>query len=79
MKETLEEAAENSFNDFQSKNPIVPQKHILPFKLGYIDGAKWQAENIIEELEMHILLNEDDWNRNPQAEFKKFAEKFKKK
>jgi hypothetical protein len=49
------------------------------FKQNFIAGAKWQAENIIEELEMHILLNEDDWNRNPQAQFKKFAEKFKKK
>ena len=43
-KETLEEAAENAFNDFKSKNLIVPQKHILPFKLGHIEGAKWQKE-----------------------------------
>ena len=44
MKETLEEAAQNAFKDFKSKNPIVPQKHILPFKLGYIEGVKWQQE-----------------------------------
>jgi hypothetical protein len=42
-QETLEEVAENVFNDFKSKNPIVPQKHILPFKHGYIQGAKSEA------------------------------------
>jgi hypothetical protein len=40
----LEEAAENDFNILQEENPIVPDNHIWPFKLGYLKGAKWQAE-----------------------------------
>ena len=48
-QETLEEAAENAFVIFQNENPIVPQKHILPFKLGYIESAKWQAERMYSE------------------------------
>jgi hypothetical protein len=51
-QETLEEAAENAFVIFQNENPIVPQKHILPFKLGYIEGAKWQAERMYSEEEV---------------------------
>ena len=59
-QETLEEAAENVFNDFKSKNPIVPQKHILPFKHGYIQGAKWQQQRILKELQIRIqLLNSE--------------------
>jgi hypothetical protein len=43
-KETFEEAAEIKFNVFQKENPIVPKNHIQPFKLGFINGAKWQQE-----------------------------------
>jgi hypothetical protein len=50
---TLEESAENDFNDFKRENPIVLQKHILPYKLGYIQGAKWQAERMgLMEIEL---------------------------
>ncbi len=45
----------------------------------FYNGAKWQQEDMIEKLEMHILINEDDWNRNPQAQFRNFIEQFKKK
>ena len=76
-QETIEEAAENAFNDFQSKNPIVPKNDILPYKLGFMEGGKWMKEDIIEELEMHVLINEHDWNRNPQAQFKDFVEQLK--
>jgi hypothetical protein len=55
-QETLEEAAENIFDDFKSKNPIVPQKNILPFKSGFIAGAKWQAERMYSEEEVLELL-----------------------
>jgi len=40
----LREAAENAFDIFQNENPIVPHKHIDPFKLGFMNGAKWQQE-----------------------------------
>jgi hypothetical protein len=57
---TLEEAAENAFNDFKRENPIVLQKHILPYKLGYIQGTKWQQEqdkNKYSEEEVIELLH----------------------
>jgi hypothetical protein len=71
-QESLEQAAENYI---QSKNPQWTPYHKQSFK----NGAKWQQENIIEELEMHILVNEHDWNRNPQAQFRDFVEQLKKK
>jgi len=81
LQETLEEAAENVFNDFKSKNPIVPQKHILPFKHGYIQGAKWQAEKILE-----LILNEDNHTEGELGNscidvqtLRYFIEQFKKK
>jgi hypothetical protein len=46
---------------------------------GIQDGVKWQQEDMIEKLEMHILVNEHDWNRNPQAQFRDFIEQFKNK
>lgn len=55
MKETLEEAAENDFNILQKENPIVPDNHIWPFKLGYSKGAKWQQEELEKELNAFFL------------------------
>jgi hypothetical protein len=31
-------------------------------------------QDMAKELEMHILLNEHDWSRNPQAQLKDFIE-----
>ena len=75
-KETLEEAAEKYANELPApyNYGINSDK-----KKGFIEGAKWQQEDMIEKLEMHILINEDDWNRNPQAQFRNFIEQFKKK
>ena len=76
MKTELEEAAKEFVlsHDFsQLTNP----NHLANRCFKY--GAKWQQENIIEELEMHILVNEHDWNRNPQAQFRDFVEQLKKK
>jgi hypothetical protein len=42
--ETIEEAAIRMFNDFQKNNPIVPKNNINPYKLGFINGVKWQQE-----------------------------------
>jgi viroplasmin and RNaseH domain-containing protein len=47
-----EEAAENAFDIFQNENPIVPDNHIWPFKLGYLKGAKWQQEKSYSEEDM---------------------------
>jgi hypothetical protein len=68
-QETLEEAAERRY----------PNRDDLHLKREFKAGAKWQQEDMIEKLEMHILINEDDWNRNPQAQFRNFIEQFKKK
>jgi hypothetical protein len=89
-QETLEEAAENAFNDFKRENPIVPEKHILPYKLGYIEGAKWQAERMYSEEEVRdlfikyqydlaqwVLRMEDDINGRPIPI--EWFEQFKKK
>jgi hypothetical protein len=48
-------------------------------KRSYIAGYTQCQEDMIEELEMHVLINEHDWNRNPQAQFRDFVEQFKKK
>ena len=73
-EETLEEAAEK-FYPPKTTDLICSPKLVRD---SFIAGAKWQQEDIIEKLEMHILVNEDDWNRNPQAEFRNFIEQFKK-
>jgi hypothetical protein len=77
-QETLEEAADNAFNDFKSKNPIVPQKHIFPYKLGYIEGAKWQAERMYSEEEV-IAIVEKSRETGLTAEYLLLTEQFKKK
>jgi hypothetical protein len=86
-QETPKEAAVNAFNDFKSKNPIVPQKHILPFKLGYIEGAEWQAERMYSEEEVLQIINSfeklcynyqsnKDWFPSKKTEwFKQFKKK----
>jgi hypothetical protein len=66
-QETLEEAAENMWLD-----PIQN----LTSKMSFIQGAKWQADDIIDKLYIHIINNEDDWSRNPQVEFKSFVKQF---
>jgi len=48
-------------------------------KRSYIAGYTQCEEDMIEKLEMHVLINEHDWNRNPQAQFRDFVEQFKKK
>jgi hypothetical protein len=70
-QETLEEAG-------VAYSKIVSENH-TSHMLGFVNGAKWQADNIIEELEMHILINEHDWSRNPQVQFRDFIEQFKNK
>ena len=67
--ETLEEA----FEKWSRTQAGYDKIDVLTF------GAKWQQEDMIEKLEMHILVNEHDWSRNPQAQFRDFIEQFKKK
>jgi hypothetical protein len=79
MKETLEEAAEKYAEIYRcpATNDNEYCKHDVISAINF--GAKWMKEDIIEELEMHILINEHDWNRNPQAQFRDFVEQLKNK
>jgi hypothetical protein len=44
----------------------------------YVMGYTQCQKDMAEELEMHILVNEHDWNRNPQAQFKDFINSLNK-
>ncbi len=85
-KETLEEAAERLFNDFQKENQIVPKKDIQPFKLGFAKGAKWQAERMYTEEDLREAFKESrqanifEKDMPPVYEsFEEWFEQFKKK
>ena len=70
MEDTLEEFIENLGYPKGTTQEI--------WEDGVRLGAKWQQKDMIKKLEMHILVNEHDWNRNPQAQFRDFIEQFKK-
>ena len=71
---TLEEAAEKLY----SEDIMWGMDLNKDTKNAFIQGAKWMKEDIIEELEMHVLINEHDWNRNPQAQFRDFINSLNK-
>jgi hypothetical protein len=85
-EETIEEAAERLFNNFQKENPIISKKDIRPFKLGFIKGTKWQSERMYSEEDM---INFHKWtyqkNRIEESDkttkelLKEWFEQFKKK
>ena len=52
----------NMFNDWTS--------HSIADAVTY--GYTQCQEDMTKELEMHILVNEHDWSRNPQAQLKDF-------
>ena len=47
-------------------------------KRSYIAAYTQCQEDMIEKLEMHILINEDDWSRNPQNQLKDFINSLNK-
>jgi hypothetical protein len=85
-EETIEEAAERLFSNFQKENPIISKKDIRPFKLGFIKGTKWQSERMYSEEDM---INFHKWayqkNRIEESDkttkelLKEWFEQFKKK
>jgi hypothetical protein len=85
-EETIEEAAERLFNNFQKENPIISKKDIRPFKLGFIKGTKWQSERMYSEEDM---INFHKWayqkNRIEESDkttkelLKEWFEPYKKK
>jgi len=63
LKKKIEEAAEKEFILFRDENPIIPNKDIRPFKLGFIKGALspeakeyWQQGMYTEEQLREITL-----------------------
>jgi hypothetical protein len=46
--------------------------------ISYVDGYTQCQKDIIKELTMHVLINEHDWNRNPQAQLKDFIKSLNK-
>ena len=76
-RKQIEEAADEYFKLSHSRLINSQQKEYE--RELFIAGAKWQQEDMIEKLEMHILINEHDWNSNPQAQFRDFIQQFKNK
>jgi len=48
------------------------------FSAGFNIGHSECKEDMLDALEMHILINEHDWNRNPQAQLRDFIESLNK-
>lgn len=44
----------------------------------WIEGYTQCQEDMAKDLEMHILLNEHDWSRNPQAQLRDFINSINK-
>jgi hypothetical protein len=78
---TLEEAARKYANIIHNRPLDDEERYYKDYQKydGFVAGAKYQADDIIDKLYIHIISNEDDWSRNPQVEFKSFVEQFKKK
>ena len=77
-EETIEEAAERLFNNFQKENPIISKKDIRPFKLGFIKGTKWQQERMYSEEDLKsAFFNGGDMK--DIEEFNYWFKQFKKK
>jgi hypothetical protein len=86
-EETIEDAAERLFNNFQKENPIIPTEDIRPFKLGFIKGIKWKEERMYSEEDMvefskwRIIYEDENPNnvKHSKKLLKEWFEKFKKK
>lgn len=65
-KEQIEYAAANLANPNACKTT------------NWIEGYTQCQEDMAKDLEMHILLNEHDWSRNPQAQLRDFINSLNK-
>ena len=45
---------------------------------GFVDGYTQCQEDMAKDLEMHILVNEHDWSRNPQAQLRDYINSLNK-
>ena len=67
-KEKIDELAEEFLTFHQEGSKVYHIKIREAIAFAY---TKCQ-QDMAKELEMHILLNEHDWSRNPQAQLKDF-------
>ena len=79
-KETLEEAAKK----YANKKGDIPTTKLEDaiFKQGFIDGAKWQQQQMYSENEVHSIIKSyhNTVKNNPiNITYSKWFEKFKKK
>jgi hypothetical protein len=71
-KDEIEKLADSWSDDYeQGSNRYIAKR-------SYIEGYTQCEEDMIEKLEMHILINEDDWNRNPHTQLKDFINSLNK-
>ena len=80
MKTELEEAAEK----YANKKGDIPTTKLEDaiFKQGFIDGAKWQQQQMYSEKEVHSIIKSyhNTVKNNPiNITYSKWFEKFKKK
>jgi len=47
-------------------------------EFGFIQGYTQCQQDMAKELEMHILVNEHDWSRNPQTQLRDFIKPLNK-
>ena len=85
-KETLEEAAKRLqkdkygifiFKDADVKGQLVIDTAKAAFKLGMIEGAKWQQERMYSEEDMEKAF-QNGLNRSFDSDFDRWFEQFKK-
>ena len=78
-KEEIEQLAESQYEteigSIRGSNPYDLEGDR---KNGFIKGYTQCQEDMVQELEMHILLNEHDWSRNPQAQLRDFINSLNK-
>ena len=67
-KEEIDELAEEFLLKHQEGSKVYHIKIIEAIAFAYTQCQ----QDMVKELEMHILLNEHDWSRNPQAQLKDF-------
>ncbi len=65
-KEEIEYAAANLANPNACKTT------------NWIEGYTQCQEDMVKDLEMHIMINEHDWSRNPQAQLRDFINSLNK-
>ena len=66
-------------NDLQRLKMLADNCQEDNYHKGYLQGREDMAFKILEDLEMHVVINEHDWNRNPQAQLRDFIESLNKK